>query len=139
MKLEIYHDLPEAAMTVRQTVFVEEQGFVDEYDEKDPVATHFVLFDDDLLPVATCRVFPENGTKNYYLGRLAVMKPYRGKGIGARMLREAENYLREVDCQASLLHSQSTAEGFYAACGYEPTGQYDEEQGCPHVWMKKEI
>ncbi len=136
MKLEIYHDLPAAAMTVRQTVFVEEQGFCDEYDENDPISTHFVLFDGD-EPIATCRVFPKAGTKDYYLGRLAVMKPHRGQGIGVRMLREAENYVRSVDGRAVLLHSQSAAEGFYAACGYTPTGQRDEEQGCPHVWMEK--
>lgn len=124
-------------MTVRQTVFVEEQGFVDEYDENDPISTHFVLFDDEGAPVATCRVFPKGATQDYYLGRLAVVKPYRGKGIGTRMLREAENYVRSVGGHAVLLHSQSAAEGFYAVCGYTPTGQYDEEQGCPHVWMEK--
>lgn len=136
MRLEIYRDLPAAAMTVRQTVFVEEQGFVDEYDESDPVSTHFVLFDGD-APIATCRVFPKAGTKDYYLGRLAVMKPYRGQGIGARMLREAEDHIRSVGGRTILLHAQSVAEGFYAACGYTPTGLRDEEQGCPHVWMEK--
>ncbi len=136
MRLEIYHDLPEAAMTVRQTVFVDEQGFCDEYDENDPISTHFVLFDGS-DPIATCRVFPKTGTKDYYLGRMAVMKPYRGQGIGTRMIREAEAYLRATDAHTILLHSQSAAAGFYAACGYVPTGQCDEEQGCPHVWMKK--
>ena len=136
MRLEIYRDLPAAAMTVRQTVFVEEQGFVDEYDESDPVSTHFVLFDGD-TPIATCRVFPKAGTRDYYLGRLAVMKPYRGQGIGARMLREAETHIRSTGGRAILLHAQSVAAGFYAACGYTPTGLRDEEQGCPHVWMEK--
>ena len=138
MRLEIYHNLPAAAMTVRQIVFVEEQGFVDECNEIDAVSTHFVLFDGD-APIATCRVFPKIDTRDYYLGRLAVMKSYRGQGIGARMLREAEDYVRSVDGHTILLHSQSVAEGFYTACGYTPTGQRDVEQGCPHVWMGKNL
>ncbi|MBQ9780545.1 MAG: GNAT family N-acetyltransferase [Clostridia bacterium] len=137
MKLQIFRELPEAAMTIRQIVFVEEQGFVDEYDENDPIATHLVMFDGCGAPIATCRVFAKANTKDYFLGRLAVMKAHRGQGIGAHMIRAAEDYVRSVGGRAILLHSQSVAEGFYAACGYVSTGQRDEEQGCPHVWMEK--
>ena len=139
MRIETYEKhLPVEAMTVRNTVFVDEQGFVDEYDEFDGIATHFVMFDGD-APVATCRVFYKDDPHVFYLGRLAVMKIYRGKHLGAAMVQAAERYVVSVGCTCILLHSQRAAEGFYASVGYLPHGEPDEEQGCPHIWMKKSM
>ena len=46
MRTEIYDYLPESSKLIRQTVFVEEQGFVNEIDEIDEIATHIVLYDE---------------------------------------------------------------------------------------------
>lgn len=132
-------ELPREAMVVRQTVFVDEQGFYDEFDDIDEISTHFVMLDEDGAPVATCRVFPKEGEENYYLGRLAVIKPQRGLGRGAQMLLAAEEYLRELGVPALVLHSQCSAQGFYEKCGYSPFGEVEDEQGCPHIWMKKTL
>ncbi len=132
-----YHAVPAEAMEIRQTVFVEEQGFCDEFDDTDGVATHFVLFLRE-IPVATCRVFRGTGDKDYLLGRLAVVKEYRGYGFGMRMLAEAECFVRSVGGNSLWLHSQSQAAPFYQKAGFVAHGQPDEEQGCPHIWMKKE-
>lgn len=143
MKIEVYpNTLPPAAMTVRTTVFVEEQGFTDEYDDIDGIAVHFVMYDDKGHPVATCRLFPQSGPneeKIYFLGRLAVMKGCRGQGLGAEMLRAAEAYAHTLGARELRLHSQVAAEGFYRTVGYEAEGDIDDEQGCPHVWMKKRL
>ena len=40
MDFKVYDYLPESAKFVRQTVFVDEQGFVNELDETDNIATH---------------------------------------------------------------------------------------------------
>lgn len=139
MKIITYEaNLPAAAMTVRNAVFVEEQGFTDEYDDVDGIATHFVMMDGD-SPVATCRVFRGEDPKLYYLGRLAVVKDYRGRHLGADMVEAAEDYVRSVSGTCILLHAQCAASGFYASVGYEPYGAIDEEQGCPHVWMRKTL
>lgn len=42
MDFKVYDYLPESAKFVRQTVFVEEQGFVNELDETDNIAMHIV-------------------------------------------------------------------------------------------------
>ena len=55
-EIRVYEELPEAAVQIRTTVFMEEQGFVNEMDEIDSIATHFVMYEGE-NPVATCRVF----------------------------------------------------------------------------------
>ena len=81
MQIKIYNHCPEDAMWVRITVFVDEQGFRDEFDEIDNIATHLLMLDDSDHPIATCRVFRKDNTDTYIIGRLAVVKEHRGKGL----------------------------------------------------------
>lgn len=56
MFIKIYDEIPEEAKTIREAVFINEQGFKDEFDEIDDVAKHVLLFEGD-IPVGTCRFF----------------------------------------------------------------------------------
>ena len=47
LTLKKYDFLPPEALEIRIKVFVDEQGFCDEFDATDAVATHLVLFDGD--------------------------------------------------------------------------------------------
>lgn len=138
MRVERYHGCPQEAMWVRQTVFVEEQGFRDEFDQIDNRAEHFVLFDKE-KPIAVCRVFESEKSKIYILGRLAVLKAYRGKGIGRFLVAQAETYLREIGAKELHLHSQCRASQFYSRIGFTEYGDVEPEEGCPHIWMKKTL
>jgi len=126
-------------MWVRITVFVDEQGFRDEFDEIDNIATHLLMLDDSDHPIATCRVFRKDNTDTYIIGRLAVVKEHRGKGLGAFMLREAENYVASVGGRYLTLHSQCRAQNFYAKCGFMAHGEIEYEENCPHIWMTKQV
>ena len=44
LHFKTYHSLPEDAALIRQKIFMEEQGFVDEFDAIDPQADHIVLY-----------------------------------------------------------------------------------------------
>ncbi len=138
MRIERFDYLPEDAMLIRVAVFVEEQGFCDERDETDDIATHFVMYDGE-TPIATCRTFPDASGDCYLLGRFAVRREYRGRGLGREMLRAAEAYVRTVGGARLALHSQYHAKGFYEACGYTAQGDVEDEQGCPHIWMTKSM
>ena len=63
------------AMLVRQEVFVEEQGFHDEFDDIDEIADHYLLYVDGEI-AGCCRVFPSKDNGKYTLGRLAIRKKY---------------------------------------------------------------
>ncbi len=137
MEIKIYKQIPPEAMDIRVRVFVDEQGFVDDVDETDAVATHLVAYIDGTA-VGTCRVFErQNGA--YILGRMAVLKKHRGAGIGARLIREAEEEIARMGGDTILIHAQLHAKGFYEFCGYTAYGEIENEQDRPHVWLKKQL
>ncbi len=138
MEIKIYNSLPEESLNLRITVFVDEQGFVDEVDEFDSVATHLVMFDGEKA-VATCRFFPKDEQGTYMFGRLCVLKEYRGKSLGREMLKKTEKVVKEQGGKAIILHSQYHAKDFYIKCGFTQQGELEYEQNKPHVWMRKEL
>ena len=92
MKFRIYTaGLPEEAKKIRLEVFVKEQGFEEEFDSVDDTAAHIVLFDGK-TPVGVCRVFKDSGSGKTVIGRVAVKKELRGKGLGTRIIEAAEEY-----------------------------------------------
>ena len=72
----ILKQLNEGCAAVRKAVFMEEQGFQQEFDDVDDRAYH-VLIQDGERPVATGRLFTEDG-ETYLIGRVAVLSAYRG-------------------------------------------------------------
>ena len=38
-----------------------------------------------------------------------------------------------------ILHSQCVAVGFYRKNGFQEYGDVEDDQGCPHIWMKKKL
>jgi predicted GNAT family N-acyltransferase len=134
MRVENFNTLPEAAKRIRVAVFMQEQGFTGEFDALDELCVHFVAFDSD-LPTATCRVWlAEDG---WHVGRLAVMREHRGKGLGGLMLQHAEAHVRSLGGGSLSLHAQCRAEQFYRKCGYAPYGEMDYDEGVEHVHMRK--
>ena len=82
-------------------------------------------------------MFWSTAINEYVLGRLAVIKEYRGKNIGSAIVNEAEKHVREKGGTGLALHSQCSAINFYKKLGFTEFGDIEDEQGCPHIWMKK--
>ena len=72
-------------------------------------------------------------------GRFAVLKEHRGRSLGSLLLSGVEELARSKGGKSIILHSQLSASGFYLKNGYLPLSEADSEQGCPHLWMKKEL
>ena len=138
MEIKVFNSLPKDALDLRITVFVEEQGFVDEVDDADSFATHLVMYDGE-KPIATCRFFLKEDNETYMFGRLCVLKEYRGKSLGREMLKKVEEIVKEKGGKAIILHSQYHAKDFYVRCGFSQQGEIDYEQKVPHAWMRKEV
>ena len=139
MKISIHESFPDDAKEIRRAVFIDEQGFQSEYDEIDNIAVHMVLLDEGEIPVATCRVFWNETMNAYTLGRFAVLKKYRGRKIGSVMMKEVEKYVRDKGGTDIVLHAQCQVTDFYKKLGFTEFGNIEEEQGCPHIWMRKSI
>lgn len=140
MNIKLYTDgCPEEAKEIREKVFIEEQGFQSEFDHLDAEAAHVVVYDDKELPVATCRVFWDEEQKSYVIGRLAVRREWRGKKLGAAAVQGAEHYILQNHCHSVVLHAQCRVRPFYEKLGFVSYGEIDEDEGCAHIWMKKEL
>ncbi len=125
------------AVSIRKEVFIDEQGFDDEFDEIDELCSHAIAYLDDLA-IGTCR-FYEQSPKTYFLGRVAVKKAYRKKNYGRDMLCDVEKYIKNAGGEKIILHAQLSSRGFYEKQGFTAGGTIDYEQDCPHVWMSKEL
>lgn len=138
MEMSVSASLPREAVEIREEVFMWEQGFTEEFDRVDFNATHLVLWDEGFA-VGTCRFYEVEEPGTFLVGRIAVRKPYRGQGLGAVLVREAESHAKKAGAKRMLIHAQNQAVPFYQKQGYLPTGKTDEEQGCPHTWLEKAL
>ena len=150
----------EDARLVRERVFVEEQGFENEFDETDadPSTIHLTLYADGRL-AGCARTFPDPDDPNaegstaplvamqdgaaaracWVFGRLAVLPEARRGGFGTLLLAEAERVARERGAASMRLHAQCRAAGFYERAGYEQYGPVELDEHVEHVWMRKPL
>ena len=97
-----WQDARAHAAPIRFAVFVEEQGVPREIelDEHEPHCVHAVAFQDE-VPVATGRLLPDG-----HIGRMAVLKQWRGRGVGGLVLGILIERARERGDKAVALSSQ---------------------------------
>jgi predicted GNAT family N-acyltransferase len=123
------------AAPIRFTVFVGEQGvpFDIELDKLDLLSIHAVAFDDE-KPVATGRLLPDG-----HIGRMAVLKEWRRRGIGALLLQALIERAKERGYSEVALSAQVHAVPFYRAHGFVPDGDAYMEAGIRHQAMKRKL
>jgi len=89
----------------------------EEFDDLDGPGTKYIVLLDDGYPFATCRFFDAGGGEAD-IGRVVVLPEYRGKGFGAKAVREAENWIRQLGFQTIGVDSRVVAVGFYEKLGF---------------------
>lgn len=126
-------DAAAALRRVRHDVFVVEQGVPEvlEWDAADAHALHALAESAAGAPVGCARLLGDG-----HIGRVAVLRPWRRRGVGAALL------LRLVDCARRrgdacvVVNAQVAAMPFYARHGFAATGGVFEEAGIPHRVMR---
>ena len=129
-------DKAEIAFSIRRKVFVEEQKVEpeEEYDEYEDVSTHYLLYCNG-KPVATARwQVTQKGIKP---GRFAMLKEFRGKGIGSELLRQIMKDIIPLN-KPVYLNSQVTAVNYYARFGFVKKGDIFLEANIEHYLMEYE-
>lgn len=120
---------------VRQVVFVEEQAVAPdfEWDELDASAIHLLaLFDNQ--PVACLRII------DYHkIGRMAVLKEWRGLGLGNALLLEAIKICKARGSKSMHLSAQTHAIKFYRKAGFKVTSVEYCDVHIPHVDMQLDL
>ncbi|MBO4825865.1 MAG: GNAT family N-acetyltransferase [Prevotella sp.] len=88
-----------------------------EFDEHDTPETKYIVVVDDYLPVATCRMYAID-QQHVMLGRIVVLPEYRHKGLGTLVVKEAEQWARELGYLTAVLESRDNKIPFYETMGY---------------------
>jgi len=127
-----WRDARERLLAVRVPVFVDEQGVPPEIeeDEDDPRCVHVLAEDRAGRPIGTGRLLPDGK-----IGRMAVVRAWRGRGVGAALLRALLERAAHLGTRPHL-SAQVAAVGFDERFGFVPEGDVYEEAGIPHRRMR---
>jgi predicted GNAT family N-acyltransferase len=129
----LYHKAVEVRYSVLRKplgmVYTPEQLALDEPDE------HIALtWQGEVL---ACLTFKRADISTVRLRQVAVAEHAQGRGIGTRLIQEAEAIARQKGYQTAFLHAREAAIPFYRKLGYEVVGEPFIEVTLPHLRMEK--
>ncbi|HET6369942.1 MAG TPA: GNAT family N-acetyltransferase [Nitrospiria bacterium] len=123
---------------LREEVFVLEQKvpLEVELDDEDDRATHLIAREGREV-VGTARLVVK-GTAGK-VGRMAVKREWRKKGVGERLMETLIPLARERGVSSLVLHAQTSAVPFYKKQGFRTEGEKFIEAGIQHIAMRREV
>lgn len=124
------------ALKIRKIVFVEEQNVpleleIDDLEEKTIYVTGYL----NDMPAATARIY-EKSPGAYKVQRVALLKEYRGKGLGIDLMNEIKQYAAKHNGNKLILDAQDHALPFYKKLGYTICSEGFMDAGIPHHSME---
>ena len=128
----------------REAVFLVEQAIPpeEEWDALDLPSRHVLVRAADGQPIGTGRLVPPaagDDPAHAHIGRMAVLADWRGKGVGAAIMRVLLEQARALGYGAVKLHAQSHAIPFYAQFGFAPCSEEYLECAIPHRTMRLDL
>jgi len=121
---------------IRIRVFVEEQlvPLELEFDGLDQTANHWLAYNSQKQPIATARLL-----SNGHIGRMAVLRPHRGEGVGSAIMGGIIAQAMSTDLRLLYLHAQLTAAEFYRRLGFSAYGEEFMDAGIPHIALALDL
>lgn len=118
---------------IRMAVFVDEQRVPPEIemDDWDAASVHALAYVDGQA-VGTGRLLPDG-----HIGRMAVTRTSRARGVGGAILDCLVEEARRRGMPEVVLSAQTHALGFYRKHGFREVGGVFEEAGIPHQEMRR--
>lgn len=128
-----WNEAAEALREIRRIVFVDEQRVPEdlEWDGIDGQCLHVLAASAAGETVGTGRLLPDG-----HIGRMAVLKTWRGRGVGSLILSELIAAARERNHPVVELSAQTHAIEFYRRHGFEVTSEEYLDAGIPHRRMR---
>lgn len=125
----------EDAVFVREQVFVNEQHIPNNlvFDDFDNEAIHVIVYEDK-KPVGTGRLVFDNGI--YLIGRIAVLTDKRGNNYGDLVVKMLIQKAFDMGAEYIEVHSQIKAVMFYKKIGFIESSEIYKEAGIDHITMK---
>lgn len=130
------HDL----IAVRTQVFMHEQqvSTTDEWDGKDSDAAHIIARTADGTAVGCARILVEMHANQLccHIGRVAVLKNQRNKGLGVGIMHSTLTWCQQQHpSKAIFLHAQISRVAFYQRLNFVSQGAVFIDAGIPHIEM----
>ncbi|SEH04856.1 GNAT family N-acetyltransferase [Candidatus Venteria ishoeyi] len=118
---------------IREQVFIAEQAvpLALEWDGLDEAARHWLAVDKKHHPIGCARLLSTG-----QIGRMAVLKPWRGQGVGRALLTAILSASTAQNGVKLFLHAQTDAIDFYLAFGFNARGSVFYEADIPHIYME---
>jgi predicted GNAT family N-acyltransferase len=121
---------------LRFAIFVGEQNVPSgiELDDMDEKCVHAVAYDVDNKAIGTGRLLPDG-----HIGRMAVVKEWRRRGIGAEIMAALMAEARKRGHKQVALSAQLQAAEFYRELGFVAEGKVYPEAGILHQKMVRNL
>lgn len=134
IRIADWHDDNADLRRIREAVFVVEQEVPPEleWDAEDVDAVHFLALEGDFA-VGTARLLPDG-----QIGRVSVLKDWRGLHIGELLMRAAIAEAERRGLSRQMLTAQVHAVHFYERLGFRIASEEFLEAGIPHVDMVRD-
>lgn len=125
-----------ALHALRHEVFVDEQSVPEEieWDGRDSACMHAIARSTAGEVIGCARLLPDG-----HIGRMAVRRAWRGRGVGSAMLEHLVALARSLGHARVVLNAQTHAESFYRRFGFAPVGEPFIEAGIAHQTMQREL
>lgn len=139
-KKVINQQMLEDCFAIRKKVFVEEQGVPEEneIDDYESISIHLIGYAQDNQPIATVRIRPID-EKVVKIERVAVIKSYRGAGIGRKLMQAVDSLAKDEGYENATMHAQCHAIPLYESLNFKKRGNIFLEEGIEHVEMMKKL
>lgn len=135
IKQVTWQEAEQELQAVRTPVFIKEQLVAPEFewDEIDVDAVHLLATFEN-QPIACLRII-----HHQKIGRMAVLKHWRGFGLGSALLLEAINLCKNQGSKYIRLSAQTHAIGFYKKAGFQQISDEYCDVDIPHVDMQLDL
>jgi len=127
-----WKDAEDELRMLREMVFIREQKVPPklEWDGDDEKSVHLLARDNKGRPIGTARMTPDG-----QIGRMAVLRAWRNRGVGTKMLTALMTIARAKQLSRVKLNAQLPAVEFYSRQGFEPFGVEFLDAGILHKHM----
>lgn len=137
VSLVCWHDGEPLLRAVREAVFMREQNVPAEleWDGLDEASRHVLAVSAKGDAIGCGRIIPPVGQEPARIGRLAVLREWRGKKVGTALLEALIDYARSKNYPKVTVSAQTQALSFYRRFGFEEEGEEYLDAGIPHIDM----
>lgn len=124
---------------LRETIFIQGQDVPAdrERDIEDYSAEHFLLFNEDNIPIGVGRVVDDNGVA--IIGRVGIIEEFRKQGSGFFLMQNIVDYCKKQGFKKVVLGAQEHAINFYKKLNFEIISERYTDANIPHFKMQLEF